>query len=481
MESIYYAAIRLLQEVGVGVSSDIVREVPDFLKVYENAGCTVDREKRAIKIPEPIVKESMNKTARSVFLAARNPQNDVLITPGESTYFWGVEGGLEYIKWNEEKKSWNIFRSTPNDVEWQTRFWDWAPNIDLAAASAIPVDFWQQGLPGDIHSLFISLKNTSKHVMHGMAIGHWDYHTRIAGELVGGVEELRKRPLMAGAAGFYPTMTMQKPGALNMLGATKYGLPMITCGSEAIGYSGPFSLPADVSMALASIMAGFVGIQTLAPHSPILVMGPQVMGFDWRTTRSGGASWIWKWLGNHLGAQIMHEYFRPAFSHCAYSISADSKIFDQQYAFELTVAVLNQLLSGSDCLWVANSIDNWISEAVPFIDEVISWCKTFLQQSDFDVTPETLAVDLIRKRGLGASYVDHKWSIESVKLMDYNKYRDLRLGSNYWKSPKSMFDRIREKVKEVEKSYTPEPIPKDVLKRMEAIVKEADEKLGPGF
>jgi len=107
-----------------------------------------------------------------------------------------------------------------------------------------------------------------------------------------------------------------------------------------------------------------------------------------------------------------------------------------------------------------------------------AWQTLDILVKGFEVNDETLAVDVIRSVGPGGSFLRHRHTLKHMRNYWLPELFD-RLSWEQWKNAgrKTLLDKAREKVKEILKTYQPENLDRDILKELEAIVKEADKGL----
>ena len=73
LEEIHLATLEVLENTGVFV------EDPDAIALFEDAGAVVDHDKKIIKLPPYMVEEAIASAPSKLFLAGRNPENDVVL------------------------------------------------------------------------------------------------------------------------------------------------------------------------------------------------------------------------------------------------------------------------------------------------------------------------------------------------------------------------------------------------------------------
>jgi len=96
----------------------------------------------------------------------------------------------------------------------------------------------------------------------------------------------------------------------------------------------------------------------------------------------------------------------------------------------------------------------------------------------FEVNPDTLAVDVIRKVGPGGHFLSEKHTITHMRTEQWvPKISNLQtFGAWEEAGSKDIVTLAREKVKEILATHRPEPIPKDVQEEISQIMKRCEKE-----
>ncbi|MHA1992881.1 MAG: trimethylamine methyltransferase family protein, partial [Candidatus Hodarchaeales archaeon] len=253
MEKIEETAYRMLQEIGFSV------EVDEVLDICKKMGCQIDPEKKIATFSKEIVDEFIKKAPKEVFFAGRTQENDVVFEPGKKTFFMAGTAAPRITKWSEEKKEYEYKDATSEDIEYSLKFIESLEHIDhLLDPPLIDHKITAAGLPDWIHAVQMTLNGCTKHIGRltcNYFREEWDYYAQLAGEVVGGIEELSKRPILASATDGVSPGNIHKKCGWNMLGAAKYGIPSAT----SMGAVNPVGHPITLAGYLATAWAGHLG------------------------------------------------------------------------------------------------------------------------------------------------------------------------------------------------------------------------------
>jgi len=169
---------------------------------------------------------------------------------------------------------------------------------------------------------------------------------------------------------------------------------------------------------------------------------------------------------------MAHFYDLPMFAFGGFS---DSKLPDQQANIEAALTLMTNSLSGShlvhDLGYLESGLTGSLAQLV-ICDELISWIKTSLMP--VEINDETLALDVIDEVGPDGHFISNAHTLAHFRQRWYPTLFDR---SNYdgWiaKGGKDLGQRAAEKAEQLLAKHTPEPLPGEIQKRLQEIVKQA--------
>ncbi len=474
MQVIDATALRILREVGIWVETD------EMLKRAGEMGCDVDHAKRIVKFPETVVKEFVGKAPRNYTIFARDPKNDILIEgPGKKSYL--LLGGAAPMRcyWDENTKQYEFKDSTIDDTFYMLKVLEALDNVDEVYTPCLDTKSARAGLPGAIHESYALLTGCTKHVnatgASPQVSEEWDFHARLAAEAVGGMEELRKRPIMSAHVSEAGPLQLPKAAAYNIIGATKYGFP---CQHLATFASAPAAAPMTLAGGLALFEAGVLSLLAIvqayrAGHPCVpCTMAPSISLKTGVLLVGAPDSYI-----STVGmCQIWHEiYGLPAMT---VPKGCSAMVPDAQAAYEAAICTAFNIQSGHDVLQYSPAGAGGSADMAVLRDELVGYMKNAMGRLDDMIpTPENLAFDVIKEAGPQGTFFKHPHTLRHLGLQYVPKVADYNtLTAWQQKGRVSMMDNVRKRVKELEKFEVPK-LPADVDERMRAIVSEADEKM----
>ncbi|MGQ9721970.1 MAG: trimethylamine methyltransferase family protein [Candidatus Jordarchaeum sp.] len=468
------AAYKILHDVGVFIDDE------ELLKMVEKMGGSVNYEKKLVtEIPEHVVKENVKKAPRNFILAGRDPEWDIVIEGPGRKQFWAPESGAtDHIGWDETKKTFYRRRASSKDTLYGAKIVDGIDEFDHNIYLYDAAEEGQQGLPSELNKMNAMLQGTTKWAGHLCTtvsdIKEHDYVARLGAEVAGGAEELRKRPLFWTVYNYIGTLQLNRFNSWLFRAAIKHHFPIMPAVTAAAPLQGPAMAAGNTAISHAGVLF-MIALQQFYNPGTAAVANNIVFSMDPKTGR-GSAFPAHGLLGSCAMNQLWHELYGLPTSQYG-GVFASS--LDQQ-AFSLSSWMALQTVLGTDMIFIQCGTEAFDPALIPICAEIARGGKhlmsTFHQISP---TPENLALDVIKEVGAkGEKWMTHKYNLSRLNMfappfcLDTHAFDDWLKGG----APSWVYVRCREKLKELEK-HEPEPLPKDVVERMNVIVKEGNEKL----
>jgi len=255
MDKIHRATVKVLEKTGVKFLHD------EALSILEKNGALVDRKTKIAKIPEAVFDEFRKKAPNELPRFNRNgkriptTKDDFYIsTFGEGTYFTERDGTQR--------------PSTLKDIEKIVIFGDALENVDWAWVGCMPTDLHPKVQM--IHALEVLINNspTKPFDLEGESRDQMRYAIKMGATLLGGMEELRKTPIVVGGGWATSPLVHANEILDSQIIAAKEGLPTL-CGSMATAITtAPATLAGTLVVCNAEVMSSLVLSQMIAPGVP---------------------------------------------------------------------------------------------------------------------------------------------------------------------------------------------------------------------
>jgi len=441
---IHRASLEVIETVGVCFPS--VRA----LGILEEAGAAVDRESQIARIPGRIIEEALAKAPPSYVLCARDPALDLPLD-GEHSYLSTDGCGVEVIDLDTGERR----RSTKQDVAESALVADYLPQIafywPIVAAQDCPPQ------TRSLHELEAAWNNTTKHVQTECVITAREAEAAIelAAAIVGGREELRKRPILSIMQCTISPLGQDGGSLEAALVAAEAGLPVGFMTMASCCSTGPATLAGNLVVGNAEVIAASALIELACPSAPIFYAAAQT-AMDLRSggyTGGGPEDYLFGWATNQLA-----DFYRIPLSMGAFATGAKQP--DWQAALDNALAGLMPVLSGADMLTGAGLL---YGSRILSYEQLLLDCEIYdvIQATvrGIEVNEETLALDAIKAVGVRGNYLTHKHTLKHMRerwvpsLVDRRSYsvweEDGRRGAREW---------AREKAKWILANHRPQPL-----------------------
>ena len=287
----------------------------------------------------------------------------------------------------------------------------------------------------------------------------------MAATIVGGEEELRKKPILSGAGYATPPLQYDERGITMFTEFIRAGIPTYV-GSEPIsGGLDPVTLAGTLVQNNAEALAGIVITQSIEPGTPV-IYGGHCNSIDMKTGVAAMASPENALMGPVI-PQLARYYGLPSWM---YSGISNSKVPDAQSAYEKTATALMPLLTGANLHYGNGNAGAAIVtsyEQLVIDDEILEMLARIVRS--FEVTDETLAVDVICKVGPGGNYLAEPHTLKHFATEHLSPTLSDRLSLDAWTKAgsKDIAEKARERAEHLLKTHHPEPLDRDVEKQID--------------
>jgi trimethylamine--corrinoid protein Co-methyltransferase len=462
IEAIHNASLRVLEKTGIKVLSK------PALDILKKAGAKVDYETGHASIPRNVVEEALKMTPKTIKYCARNPKYDFVLNKQE-THFCAEGGSPFLLDWETGKRRY----STSEDIAKFARIADYLDHFDL---------IWPLGTSSDVPApvryivdMYTGLRNSEKHFEGDSTTGkEAQYQIEIAAAIVGGREELRKRPIFSHVICTLSPLCYDKGMTEASIELARAGIPVVIYPMPTTGGTGPVTLAGTVVVNNAEFLGGLVIQEFASPGAPV-VYAAGVGTMDFKTgsnTRTPDKSLM------HLGLnQVAHYYDLP--SEILVTSSTAAKILDTQAGYEQAIIILTHTLAAPDIAIGMGGLEGarmTSAEALVIDNEIIDYALRFVE--GIEVNEDTLAVDVIDKVGPGGIYLGEKHTVQHFRERWMSRLSDISSYETWEKQGSRTIDEVaREKVREILATHKVTPIPEDVEKEIGRILKRAEAEL----
>lgn len=441
IKQIHAASMEILADTGMKVEYGKARQL------FAEAGCRIDQRQERVYISENLVKWAIEQSPSTFTLYGNDPGFTMAIG-GENVNFAALGTPTSMLD-----TATGAYRTATLD--------DLVRHIKLINAcdyiNNTQMDIW----PGDIPMTTI----------HTEAIWAWAHHSRkpfgmgcygfiptldmmrMTALAVGGKEELRRRPRFFSICSVQSPLQMSKEQLEGMLICADYGQPLAMSPEAIAGATAPATLAGLLAQENAGILAHITMAQLARPGTPVLYGTVSTIANMRLGTVALGA--VETGLISAASAQLAGYYGLPIRS---VGGTTESKREDVQAGLERSATLLLATLAGVNYITCAGTLDSTMLESEPLLLIDDEWCGAVLRAGKgIEVSEETLALDLIKDRGVSGHYMAEEHTAAHFRREHYIPKLLPREPYSSWskEGSKTLLDRAREKVSELLAAHEP--------------------------
>ncbi len=406
MTQIHTQALTILQEVGFEVYHD---EAVDKLA---GAGAKVRKEERKVYLPPELVEWALSKVPKRLVLGAGDRALDIIVDMADDKMFGrtitGCEGYLDTVNGKFRK-------AIKKDVaDWFTLA-NHLENIDFTAPP-YPSDCYMYSR--DLAIANIALQSSQKHIMiqpySGINAG---YITQMAAASSGGIDSLRKRPLISFVSCLVSPLKYNVEDIEIMMVAGRYGLPVHLGVLPSAGGTAPVTIAGIVLSSHAELLAGITLSQVLHPGTPIIYT-PVKFTLDMREGSLTLHGNVESAMASAAGVQLASEYCRLPCT--TFGPATDSLLPDAQSMVERTLTTLLPALSGAKILGGAGQVEQaWTMSPWQLVvdNEILGMVKRI--RRGIHVDNEYLGLEAIRRVKSNGTFLNDEHTYKHFKKEYY--------------------------------------------------------------
>ncbi len=459
-EEVFRAALQVLEQTGVEVYNDEARAV---LKAQ---GAWVEGVR--VRIPSYLVRKALATAPSSFTVYSRegNLEKNIEIGPNRVHYGPGPTcPNFRDPRTGERRK---YLRQDARDV---ARACDALPNIDfvesLGTVSDVTPDL------ADVYEFAEMMASTGKPIVSwSYTLGTCQDIHQIAAAVAGGEEALRQKPNYIFYAEPLSPLQSNAEAADKLVYCAKNRIPLIYTPCPMCGGTAPTTSAGILVTALCESLHGLVIAQAIQPGTPF-VMGGVVSIMDMLSSvLAYGAPELS--LQSAALTEMAHTLGLPVWSTAG---CTDSKLVDEQAGIEGAISLLFAGLSGADLVHDVGYIESALTGALQMTtmsNEIIGFVKRILR--GIEVTPETLATEVIREVGPGGHYLATDHTLNHFKsefwfptLMDRTRWEEWLASGSL-----TMGDRVQQHLADILEAHEPAPLAPAVQKQIDDILAKAE-------
>jgi len=469
IKSIHHASLNVLEKVGVSFPEK------SALEALSAIGAEVDTQRHVVRFPEHVIKKTLGQVPRNFGLCARDKKNDVLVGNGQ-TFYKTSSIGLHIHDLETGKRR----EATREDVVRTARIVDASPNIQILDPMVVPSDV--PAKVSDHYRFKIAFENCSKHIctLAGAATGTDEARDiiEIASCVAGSKEELMKRPIISLIQEATSPLQYEPLGLQAVVEFAKSNIPICISTLPAGGATAPVTLAGELVIINAEVLSGIALVQAVKRGCPVIfgsfasVMDPSKGVF---LLGSPERPIMHVWVAN-----LARYYKIPSM---VGGLNSDASIPGSQSVFEKTLTTTPLVLAGADIIHGAGCLEAALTyslEQLVMDDEIAGAISRLVR--GLEVNDETLALEIIKKVGIGGHFLGEKHTRDHVvheRWFPTLFTRD-RKSEDFTSSvtlDRDLARSAKEKARRILKSHQPEPLDNDIKQRIREIAAKAEKRI----
>ena len=463
IQDIQNASLSILYEVGVRVPH---RQI---LERLADGNAKVDFENQVVRFEHDLIHNSIEESQKQHILygrertkQARFGYGDIVICSSAGQYSWFDEFG-------------SVRRDpTINDLEQSILIGDALEHVNLVGAMGMPVD-----VPLHIRDIYMTaalLKGTNKPIHCWIANGRsLEVILDIFETVSGGREGHRRFPMFAAFIEPISPLGFSREGLEILWLSAQRGLPIWIGPMAQSGATAPVTLAGTLALENAEILAGITITQLLSAGCPVCYGGiPHVMDMREMLISFGSPE---QGLMAVAMTQMAKHYGLPIYINVGLG---DSKSPDAQNGLERGMTMLMGALAGGDLLGhmgICGADQGACLEQLIIDNQMIAYIKRIMRS--FQVDEETLAVDLIKKVGIGGNFLAEEHTVSHFRQEIWLPKGFDRRNWEAWhtEGEQTIADWAKSQKKYLLAHHTSPPMDEDLSKEIDQIVAAAAKQL----
>ncbi|MBC8503578.1 MAG: trimethylamine methyltransferase family protein [Anaerolineales bacterium] len=451
---LHEASLEILTHTGLRFFND------EAVTLFKKAGAKVS-DGNLVCIPAYLVERALRSVPKSITIYDQTGKRAMML--GGHRSYYGPGSDCMHIY---DTETWERRIAVLDDVVNGIRLVDALPHLDFVMSMFLPSD-----VPAELYErrqMALMLQESTKPIVYvGIDANSTVFAIKMAEMVAGGEDQLQRYPFVINYVNTVSAFYHNDESVQRLLYAAERNLPTIYAPSTSRGITAPITIAGALALGNAGHLGGLVLSQLKREGSPFLRSHPNGSSMDLSSMVSvyGAPD-----NGPH-GWDLAHRYEIPTFGAAGCS---DSKVFDAQAAAEASLTLFENTIGGVNLIHDVGYLDCAMTGSLEFVyfnNEIIGWLRQYMRK--LEINQETLALDLIHEIGPDGSFLeaDHtynhireEWRPTILDRLDFHRWSD--------QGSRTVKERANDKVKEIVASHRAEPLPNDVIQKLDALAFE---------
>lgn len=458
LDNLREATLHILENTGVQFPSE------KALAIFAEHGAQVDHDSQVVKIPRDLVLTAMSTVPRYFTLGARNSDFDLELQDGV-TYFTNDGCGHAVMDSTTGERR----ASSKADVGMMARINDYLSSM---AFSWTMVSAQDCGVTSPLHEIDVTWRNNTKHYQSVTLMGEelCRYGLEMATVLRGSEDEVRNRPPISLIVCTIAPLVQDKEAIEGALVLGEAGIPIVIMSMPTMGTTAPATYAGALVVGDAEVISATVLTQLAFPGAPVF----HSLLHAWADPRT--AAYVGYPLDSrarYAPVEIAHHWGMPALGGAFGTESAE--LDSWRAAAEVGTDPLLVALAGAEIVTGIGLRDTYTllyPEAIILDDDLYHQARYSLL--DMDVSPETLAVDVIDAVKPGGHFLSQKHTRKHMRTAMVRGVIHQLDNTGKYQDPAEY---AREKIRWILDNHHPEPPSDDIQKEINRILRSAEKEI----
>jgi trimethylamine--corrinoid protein Co-methyltransferase len=471
MQRIHDAALYVLENVGMRIDHD---EALGFLERY---GCQVDRYTRVVKFPAKITETAVERMQAD---HTRPRAVDDRMPMRYTALYFSTQERIIRHDFDVNTGGFCPFIYDLSDVRRQATLQDVRDTIRLADAlehiDMIGLPCSDQEMPSHKRPVAMAAELV-KHTRKLGGVEAWvtrdiDYMTELGIVVRGSEEALRRRPVLVGYAEAKSPLCLDYNMADLFIGYVKRGFPQSLDTMPAGGTTAPVTSAGTLTLGIAETLGGLMLAYAIDEDA--------VISIDVCPTLTDMSSLNYSYAGPDrlpliaAVVQMVTEFYgRPTGVHGG---KTDACYPGIHAGVDKALSMVFSVLAGAMGVGTVGHLENAVtfSPVQLVIDnEIVGYIKRMLQ--GFEVTEETLAVDVIKEVGIGGNFLLHESTARLFRRESWLSGLMPRMPWDSWAGQElvGMVAKAKEEARKFIAQHHPQPLSEEQVREIDRIVAAA--------
>ncbi len=461
---IHEAALEVMEYVGVRIHSGIARQA------LLRAGAEIDDTKSVVKFPIGLVNSLISKAPRSFVLAGREKEFDL---PLDGRHCYYTTDGCGITVWDQKTRTRRL--AVMQDIIDSATIADWLPYLSVYEPMVVPSDVPRR--QHVISSVKESFDITRKHIASESTSSSDEakVQIRMASEIAGGFEDLKKRHLLSAMVCTMSPLTLDEHATDAGMTWAEAHVPVHITGMAMMGVSSPATYAGNLVINHAETLAMVSAMQAHEPGSPA-IYGSVLSNMDPRTGAiqlSSPESLVLCGAANEM-ARFVHLPSYGGMGPNAKTPGMHSCLENGMIA--MYCALLGQEVNNGIGMLDCSTVLSY--EQMVIDDDIVG--RTLTSAREIVVSRDTLHLDMIKDVGIlgigpkKGSFLGERATMKEVREF-YESYLFPSEPFEKWeaKGRKDDLTVAKEKADWILLNHQPVRLDRDISHRLDEMVKEA--------